>query len=50
MPLSYLSTEGINNFMVGQGVISVTQFADSSEIVELYWQPISTTAWSYLDD
>lgn len=36
--------------MVGQGIISVTQFADSSETVELYWHPISTTAWFYLDD
>ena len=35
MLLLHLSTEGINNFMVGQDVIGVTQFADSSETVEL---------------
>lgn len=51
MPLPHLSTEDFNNFMVGQDVIGVTRFPDSSETVELrYWQPISTTAWSYLDD
>lgn len=35
MLLSHLSTEGINDFMVGQDAIGVTQFADSSETVEL---------------